>query len=61
MNPDIFSEYPDVVNVDDLKAMLGIGKNVAYRLVNDNIIQSIRIGKIHKIPKCKVIEFLRLN
>ena len=56
---NIFSDYPDVVNVDDLTKMLGIGKNKAYELVNDGKIQSIKIGRKHIIPKFRVIEFLQ--
>lgn len=54
----MFSSYPDVVSVDELTAMLHIGKNKAYELINSNTIQSIRIGKKHIIPKFRVIEFL---
>lgn len=54
----MFSNYPDVVSVDELTAMLHIGKNKAYELINSNTIQSIRIGKKHIIPKFRVIEFL---
>lgn len=55
----MFSNYPDVVSVDELTAMLHIGKNKAYELINSNTIQSIRIGKKHIIPKFRVIEFLK--
>lgn len=55
----IFSDYPDVVNINDLTHMLGIGKNKAYELVNTNAIQSIKIGRKHIIPKFRVIEFLQ--
>lgn len=54
----MFSNYPDVVSVDELTAMLHIGKNKAYELINSNTIQSIRIGKKHIISKFRVIEFL---
>ncbi|MGN0607387.1 MAG: helix-turn-helix domain-containing protein [Oscillospiraceae bacterium] len=54
----MFSNYPDVVSVDELTAMLHIGKNKAYELINSNTIQSIRIGKKYIIPKFRVIEFL---
>lgn len=56
---NIFSDYPDVVGVDDLTHMLNIGKNKAYELINTNKIQSIRIGRKHIIPKFRVIEFLQ--
>lgn len=56
---NIFSDYPDVVGVDDLTHMLNIGKNKAYELINTNKIQSIKIGRKHIIPKFRVIEFLQ--
>lgn len=54
----IFAEYPDVVGVNDLTKMLHIGRNTAYKLINTNAIQTIKIGKKHIIPKYRVIEFL---
>ncbi len=56
---NIFSDYPDVVDINDLTHMLNIGKNKAYELVNSNTIQSIKIGRKHIIPKFRVIEFLQ--
>ncbi len=55
----MFSDYPDVVNIDDLTHMLNIGKNKAYELINTNTIQSIRVGRKIIIPKFRVIEFLQ--
>lgn len=57
----MFSEYPDVVKVDDLMDMLHVGRNKAYELLNTNEIQSIRIGSKHIIPKYRVIEFILNN
>jgi len=57
----LFSEYPDVLNIKQLCNALNIGKNTAYRLINDGDIKSITIGKVHKIPKCYVIEYILNN
>lgn len=54
----IFKDYPDVVSIEQLMKMLGIGRNKAYELVNSGTIKSIRIGTKHKIPKVRVVEFL---
>lgn len=53
----MFDEYPDIVGIEELCEMLKIGKNTAYKLINDNMIFSIRIGRIIKIPKRFIIEF----
>lgn len=55
----MFREYPDVVDVDDLCKMLGgISRKLAYRLLTDQEIRSVRIGRSYKIPKICVIEYL---
>ncbi len=55
----MFREYPDVVDVDDLCKMLGgISRKLAYRLLADQKIRSVRIGRSYKIPKAYVIEYL---
>lgn len=55
----MFDKYPDVVAVDDLCEMLGgISKKLAYRLLGDHEIKSVRIGREYKIPKPCVIEYL---
>ena len=58
-NNTIFEKYPDVVDVEDLRVMLGgISKKLAYRLLADNEIRSVKIGRTYKIPKICVIEYL---
>ena len=55
----MFEDYPDVVEVDDLRRMLGgISRKLAYRLLADREIKSVRIGRTYKIPKLCVIEYL---
>ena len=55
----MFQGYPDVVDVDAMRDMLGgIGRRLAYRLLRDGIIESVRMGRIYKIPKISVISYL---
>ena len=55
----MFREYPDVVGVSQLQKMLGVGRNTAYDLLKNNKIHSIRIGRVHRIPKKNVIKYLQ--
>lgn len=58
-NKVMFSNYPDVVCIDQLCVMLGgIGKKTAYDLLKNGDIRYIKIGKSFKIPKVCVIEYL---
>lgn len=55
----MFESYPDVVEVDDLRKMLGgISRRLAYRLLADQEIKSVKVGRAYKIPKVCVIEYL---
>lgn len=55
----MFTDYPDVVNVKQLREMLGgIGQRAAYRLVTSRTIPSVKSGKGYKIPKVFVIKYL---
>ena len=58
----MFKNYPDVVNVKELQAMLGgISKKLAYHLLQNKIIKSIKIGRQYKIAKADVILYLTQN
>lgn len=58
-NQAMFEGYPDVVDVDGLCKMLGgISWKPAYRLLINQEIKSVRIGRSYKIPKIYVIEYL---
>lgn len=54
-----FDEYPDIVEVELLCKMLGgISKKLAYRLLAENEIHSVRVGRSYKIPKVCIIDYL---
>lgn len=57
-NNNIFTDYKDVVNIKDLQKMLGIGRNLAYKLINENKIEHLKINNRIFIPKQNVIKFL---
>lgn len=60
--PEMFADYPDVVDVSGLRSMLeNIGKQTTYELVRKGTIKAIKVGKLYKIPKINVIAFLTKN
>ena len=55
----MFEKYPDVVSVPELCKMLGgISKKLAYRLLANGDIYSVKVGRTYKIPKISVIDYL---
>ncbi len=55
---EMFSEYPDVMTVKELQAALSVGYTTAYNLVRDGVIPSKKTGKLYRILKIDVINFL---
>lgn len=55
----MFTSYPDIVNVTQMRKMLGgIGVTLAYKLLKQRKIKSLKIGREYKIPKTYIIEYL---
>lgn len=57
----LFTEYPDVVNVEQMCEMLGgICYKTAYRLLKSGEIKSFIVGRHYRIPKLNILEYLEL-
>lgn len=57
----LFKEYPDVVTIEQLCAMLGgISKKTVYKLLQEKKIESMKIGRSYRIPKYSVLKYLNL-
>ncbi|OOE14017.1 helix-turn-helix domain-containing protein [Fictibacillus arsenicus] len=53
--------YPEVLNVEDIQIILGIGRRQAYQLVSSQQFHSVRIGKRIKILKKVFVNWLYGN
>lgn len=53
----MFTDYPDIVNVAQVQAMLGISRHLAYALIGDGYIHGLKIGNAYRIPKINVINY----
>ena len=54
----LFSEYPDVLTVHQVRSALGIGRTGVYRLLESRQIKCFKIGNTYKIPKSALIAFV---
>lgn len=52
------NEYEELISIDDLCSILCIGKNAAYNLLKTGQVKAFRIGRIWKIPKLSVQEYI---
>ena len=53
------TELSDLITVDELCELLSIGRNSAYSLLNSGDIKAFRIGRIWKISKESVFEYIK--
>ena len=48
----MFTNYPNIINIEQMRKMLGgISLTLACRLIKENKIKAIKIGRQYKIPK----------
>ena len=57
----MFEEYEDMVTIENVCQMLNIGKNNAYLLLKQGEIHAFKIGRIWKISKNSVAEYVKHN
>jgi len=55
---ELLKNYDDILSVKEVQRILKIGKNQAYELVTSGDIQSIRIGRVYKIPKTYLLNYI---
>ena len=54
----MFNQYEDIMTVTDVAEALFIGKNRTYELLNSGAIKGFRIGRIWKVPRAAVQEYI---
>lgn len=54
----MFEEYSDMLTIEDVMEMLGVGKNTAYELFRNGELKCFRIKGRWKVPKQAVIEYV---
>ena len=55
MSKEMFTEYDEILSIEDVMEILHIGKNSVYSLLKSN---EIRMGKRYIVPKQSVINFI---
>lgn len=55
----MFENYDDVLNVEEACEALKIGYNAMYELLNTGKLKGYRNGRVWRIPKAALVEFIR--
>ena len=51
------NNLPLVLTIQDVAEILGIGKNTAYRLVQDGKLNAVRVGRQIRIPRTELYRY----
>lgn len=54
----MFRHYPDALTPAQVQEMLGVGRRMTYGLLRRGEIQSVRMGRLYRVPKVAVIDYL---
>lgn len=54
----MFPDYPDIVTTRQLQKMLGISRQLTYKLIGDGYIPGVKIGNAFRVPKVNVINYV---
>ncbi len=52
------NEPTELITFEELCNILSVGRNTAYKLLKENKIKAFRIGRIWKIPRIAVDDFI---
>ena len=56
----VFKEYPDILDVKQVSALLGISTKTVYRLLRQGTLDSLKIGREFRIPKVNVMKYVKV-
>jgi len=57
---NILRDYPDVLNVPQVSSALSVSTKTVYRLLNEGLLASLKVGRAFKIPKLYVLQYVKV-
>lgn len=54
----MFEKYPDIMSIQEVCEALRLGYNAAYDLVNSGKLKGFKNGRVWRIPKKAVIQYV---
>ena len=56
----VLKEYPDVLNVKQVSAILGVSTKTVYRLLRDGSLATLKVGREFRVPKVAVMKYAKI-
>ena len=55
----MLKSYPDVLTVQEVANLLNVSQRSVYSILLQGELHHKKVGRIYRIPKCAVIEYLQ--
>lgn len=56
----ILSDYPDVMNIEDMSKALSISTKTGYKLIREGKVTAMKVGRTYRIPKIHLLNYLQI-
>ena len=56
----VFKDYPDILDVKQVSELLNVSTKTVYRLLRENTIPSLKVGREFRIPKVNVMKYVKV-
>lgn len=56
----VLKSYPDVLSVDEMCNALSVSTKTGYRLIRENKVEHIKIGRSYRVPKAHLLAYIRV-
>ena len=56
----VLKEYPDILTVEEMSKALGVSTKTGYRLIRENKIEYLKVGRSYRIPKAHLLSYMRV-
>ena len=56
----VLKEYPDILTVEEMSKALGVSTKTGYKLVRENKIECMKVGRSYRIPKAHLLSYMRI-
>jgi len=56
----VLKEYQDILTVEEMSKALGVSTKTGYKLIRENKIECIKVGRSYRIPKAHLLTYMRV-
>ena len=54
----VLKEFPDILTVEEMSRALGVSTKTGYKLIRENKIECIKVGRSYRIPKAHLLSYM---